>query len=254
MKLRATLLLFSTVCSIGSFSMSKIEADSLAAQSARAYTAGDHAAALRSLDPVATYFDSPALQLNIGNCWFKLGDVAHAVLHYERGLLLAPGDADLRANLDLANEQVKDRINPAPTFALGNSWQRLRGGQDPDQWARRSLWAGLLFFMLLGIALVQKPGNRKRIFGFAAALASVLLLASIAFAGARARELGAHSKAIIMAPKVDVRGEPRDGAKVLFVLHKGTKVGVLKAENGWFEVELPNGAVGWMPADTIERI
>jgi hypothetical protein len=41
-----------------------------------------------------------------------------------------------------------------------------------------------------------------------------------------------------MAPKVDVRSEPREFVTVLFVLHKGTKVTVLQQSNDWSEVKL----------------
>lgn len=234
--------------------LTKVEADSLVARGQRSYMAGDHQAALSVFDSVAMTHNSAALQLNIGNCWFKLGDVARAVLHYERGLRLAPGDADLRANLDLANEQVKDRITGRPAFALGTTWARLRGGHDPDQWARRSLWACAVFFTLLAMAFIARAKLLRRVAWALSATALVFLALCIAFAGARHGEVTNDREAIIMTPKVDVLGEPRTGSKVLFVLHRGTKVEVLQATEGWCEVQLANGNVGWMPATTIERI
>lgn len=234
--------------------VTRLEADSLVARAQRAYAAGDHQAALAAFDSVAATYNSAALQLNIGNCWFKMGDVAHAVLHYERGLRLAPGDEDLLANLDLANEQVKDRVAEKPSFALGTTWARLRGGHDPDQWARRSLWACALFFVLLTAAIVVRRKALRRIVLGSAGAALIFLVLCIAFAIARHGEVLDDSQAIIMEPKVDVLGEPRPGSKVLFVLHKGTKLTVLQAAGGWYEVQLPNGNVGWMPPATIERI
>lgn len=240
--------------SLNASAVTKLEADSLVAQAQRAYAAGDHQAALTAFDSVATTYNSAALQLNIGNCWFKMGDVAHAVLHYERGLRLAPGDEDLLANLDLANEQVKDRVAEKPSFALGTTWARLRGGHDPDQWARRSLWACAVFFVLLTAAIVVRRKTLRRIVLGSAGAALIFLVLCIAFAIARHGEVLDDSQAIIMEPKVDVLGEPRPGSKVLFVLHKGTKLTVLQVAGGWYEVQLPNSNVGWMPPATIERI
>jgi SH3-like domain-containing protein len=68
------------------------------------------------------------------------------------------------------------------------------------------------------------------------------------------REATDNSQAIILTPKVDVRSEPRESATTLFVLHEGTKVMVLQDRNGWSEVRLPNGSVGWMPPATLVRI
>ena len=252
--MKRLLTFFFALASLFASAVTRLEADSLVARAQRAYAAGDHQAALAAFDSVATTYNSAALQLNIGNCWFKMGDVAHAVLHYERGLRLAPGDEDLLANLDLANEQVKDRVAEKPSFALGTTWARLRGGHDPDQWARRSLWACAFFFVLLTAAIVVRRKALHRIVLGSAGAALIFLVLCIAFAIARHGEVLDDSQAIIMEPKVDVLGEPRPGSKVLFVLHKGTKLTDLQVAGGWYEVQLPNGNVGWMPPATIERI
>lgn len=252
--MKSTLMILCLFATLGLKAMPDAQADQLVAQGQRAYAAGDHQAALNAFDSVAIQFNSAALQLNIGNCWFKMGDVAHAILHYERGLRLAPGDVDLQANLDLANEQVKDRIAAPPAFALGTTWERIRSGNDPDQWARRSLWAVSAFFALLAAAVVVRAANVRRALWALCAGAVFWMCLCIAFAAVRHTEVRDDSEAIIMAAKVDVRGEPREASTVLFVLHKGTKVTVLQESQGWCEVQLPNGNVGWMPPASVERI
>ena len=81
------------------------ERDLLAAAE-QAYAAGDHQLALQLYDSVLTRSTSAGLQYNIGNCYFKLNDVPRAILHYERALELSPGDDDIRANLELARQQI----------------------------------------------------------------------------------------------------------------------------------------------------
>lgn len=229
-------------------------ADTLVERAERAYAAGDYERALELLDTVRAEYTSPGLLLNIGNCYYKLGDIPRAVLNYERGLRLAPGDEDLQANLDLARERVTDRVNQLPAFALGSTWSRVRGGRDVDQWARRSLWAGLAFFVLLGAGLTLRKRWLKRVLLGTSGAAFVFLVIAVVFAAARHAEVVDNSEAIILAPKVDVLSEPRTGTTVLFVLHKGTKVTVLQEQNKWYEVKLPNGSVGWMPPSSLERI
>ncbi|MEO8591627.1 MAG: SH3 domain-containing protein [Flavobacteriales bacterium] len=234
--------------------LDKTAADSLSAQAQRAYASGDYERALHLFDSVRVDYTSPSLLLNIGNCHFKMGDVPRAILNYERGLRLAPGDEDMQANLDLAREQVKDRVNQLPAFALGSTWGRMRGGSDMDQWARRTLWVGLVFFLLLAAGFTMRQRWMRRSMLGASGAALIALVICIAFAGTRHAEIIDDSEAIILAPKVDVSSEPRAGSTTLFVLHKGTKVSVLQEQNGWYEVKLPNGSVGWMPPATLERI
>ncbi len=245
---------FLLLAGLSSAAMSRLDADSVIAQASRAYAGGDHANALALFDSANTAFTSPALLYNIGNCHFKLNDIPHAILFYERALRLAPGDADVQTNLELARQNVVDRVNELPTFTLGSTWGRLRGGRDADQWARRSLWACLLLFGALAAAVATRQRTTRRLLFAVSGLLLVGTVLSVSFATFRDRELADDSSAIIMSPKVDVRSEPRNSGTVLFVLHKGTKVTILQQENGWNEVQLANGSVGWMPPTSLERI
>lgn len=219
-----------------------------------AYSKGDHQKALALYDSVNTSYTSPALLYNIGNCWSKLSDTPHAILYYERALRLAPGAEDVQANLDLERSKVVDRMNSLPAFTLGSLWDRLQGGTDVDQWARRSLWACAFMALAAILGLLLRKRVLKRSLFALAGLALVATLVSTALAAYRVQEVESRSQAIIMSPTVDILGEPRSGATRLFILHQGTKVGVLQQQNGWQEVRLASGAVGWVPTEAIEVI
>ncbi|MCC7501972.1 MAG: tetratricopeptide repeat protein [Flavobacteriales bacterium] len=250
--MKALLLTLLLAGSIGSATAQMPPALADSAQSA--YARGDHQRALLFYDSLNGSWNSASLLFNIGNCHFKLNDVPRAILYYERALRLAPGAEDIQANLDLARMQAVDRVNELPAFTLGGFWERTRGGRDIDQWARRSLWASLLLFILLSAwVLVRRRRGRNVLLG-ASGLALVVTISCVALAAYRVREATDDSQAIIMAAKVDVRSEPREGATALFVLHEGTKVMVLQEQNGWSEVRLPNGSVGWMPPSSLVRI
>ena len=251
-------VVLSFVLFVASFSLVRaevpVEMDSLTAQATRTYAAGEYEQALALFDSVNAHYSSPSLLYNIGNCYFKLNDISHAILFYERALRLAPGDADVKANLELARQSVVDRVNELPAFNLGSTWGKIRGGNDPDQWARRSLWACMLLFLALTTAVVVRLRILKRALFALSGLLFFATVLSVSFAAYRNSEVKDDSEAIVMTAKVDVRSEPRTNTTVLFVLHKGTKVIVLKTENEWSEVQLANGSVGWMPPSTIERI
>ena len=218
------------------------------------YATGDHQTALNIYTALAGSHASPALYYNLGNCHFKLGNKAQAVLWYERAHRLAPGDADINANLDLARAQVVDRVNAAPGIALGGWWSNFRAGTNVDQWAKRSLWLCLATFVLLAVLLWVQASVLHRVVVVAASVLGVCTLLALALAAYRTVELRNDKEAIVMVPKVDVRSEPRDGGLAVFVLHEGTKLNVQQVRDGWCEVRLANGNVGWMKADALERI
>src|SRR5262245_15874464 len=77
----------------------------------RLYQAGNYSESLKRYEEiVADGYEAPALYYNIGNAQFKLGHLGQAIVSYERALRLAPRDADVRANLDLARSMTADEI------------------------------------------------------------------------------------------------------------------------------------------------
>lgn len=223
-------------------------------QAQQAYAGGDYQRALALYDSIHTEFTSAGLLFNIGNCYSKLGDVPHAILFYERALLLAPGAEDIQANLDLERTKVMDRIGQLPSFTLGSAWDRVLGGKDIDQWARISLWACALMAVLAAAGILLRARAARRALFATAALAAGTTIISTALAAHRTREVQRHSEAIIMVPSTEILGEPREGSTRLFILHQGSKVGMLGTQGDWQEVLLPNGAVGWLLSTSVERI
>ncbi len=239
---------------IGLSLLSHASTEQLLQEAQDAYAKGDHQKALALYDSVNTTYTSPSLLFNIGNCWSKLGDTPHAILYYERALRLAPGAEDVQANLDLEHSKVVDRLNELPAFTLGSVWDRLQGGTDVDQWARRSLWACALMALAAIVGVILRQRALKRTLFTLSALALVVTILSTALAAYRVHEVESRSQAIIMSPSVEILGEPRSGATRLFILHQGTKVGALQQQNGWQEVRLSSGSVGWVPQEAIEII
>ena len=223
-------------------------------QAQDAYSKGDHKQALSLYDSVNTSETSAGLLFNIGNCWSKLGDVPHAILYYERALRLAPGAEDVQANLDLERSKVVDRVNELPSFTLGSVWDRLQGGTDVDQWARRSLWACAIMALAAAAGIWMNSRTAKRLLFSLASLALVATILSGLLAFYRVQQVESRSEAIIMSPSVDILGEPRQGATRLFILHQGTKLGTLQRQGEWQEVRLASGAVGWLAAKDVEII
>lgn len=250
--MRTLPFIFIACLSAGSLQANTDQAMADSAQAA--YARGQHEQALALYDSLNAKWSSPALLYNIGNCHFKLNDIPHAILYYERALRLAPGSEDVQANLDLARSRVADRVNELPAFTLGGSWDRTLAGTDNDQWARRSLWAMLVLCALLAAWRIARQRAISGVLLGMSAVAFIALSIALLLAFRRKNEASNSTQAIVMTARVDVRSEPRLGATTLFVLHEGTKVTVLQTNGDWNEVRLPNGSVGWMPPASLVRI
>ncbi len=200
-------------------------------------------------------FTSAALEYNLGNAYYKAGDLARSILHWERALALDPGDEDALANLALARTLTVDEIEPLPEFWLvsvlrwwvdllprgalitlvGGGWILLTGGvaarlvsptQLGSRVGRASAVAGGLLVVVLGINLVVRESG-----------------------------LGRAERGIVMIESVPVRSAPAaEDDLTLFQVHEGTRVRIDQQAGQWVEVVLDDGKVGWLPLEAIETI
>jgi Flp pilus assembly protein TadD len=84
------------------------------------YQAGQFAqAALAYQQLVDQGYADSALDYNLGNAYYKQGDLGRAILNFRRAAELAPRDADIAANLELARLQAVDKVEQTAERALG---------------------------------------------------------------------------------------------------------------------------------------
>ena len=196
--------------------------------------------------------ESASLYYNIGNAFYKGGDVAHAILWYERALKVDPSYEDARVNLAFVRTQIQDRIEDIPEFFL-KSWARKLCWLLPS-----NAWA-VLTLVLLGavlacllLFLLGRGGARKAGF-FSGLVALILCLMCFWFAFWQRSEGLSHQSAIVTAAVSEVKSSPGSGVS-LFVLHEGTKVKTLETVGDWQNIELADGRQGWIPSGSITVI
>ena len=222
----------------------------------RLYQEGDFEDALASyLRLVEAGFESGEVYYNIGNAYFKLGDLAQSILHYERARRLLPGDQDVQANLELARSLTVDEIEPLPRFRLFSAvawWVDLL----PRTLLITVVGASYLVGTGVVLLLILKRGVRVAVWGRRIALASgvVFLLFGLNLT-LREFELGRAQEAVVLQAQVDVKSAPLDDETLtVFTVHEGTKVRIDRLSEEWAEVVLEDGRVGWVPVRVLETI
>ena len=230
--------------------------DSLWNAGVAAYTEGDFASALQDWEDVrATGLMSKELYYNLGNAYFKTGEMAQSILWYERALKLDPSDADIRHNLEYARSLTQDRIEEVPEIFF-EQWGHAMCYLLPS-----NTWAVLcLVFLAAAIAmallfLLGSTAGRRRV-GFFVGIAC-LLFAFLGwdFAQWQRQEALAQDRAIVMRPVSSVKSSPSaESAKDLFILHEGTRVKILDNVGSYSNIELGDGRQGWIPSADIEVI
>lgn len=220
-----------------------------------AYDSAQYQQSIQLYEQVTEQFGtSPELYYNLGGAYFKSKNYPKAILNYERCLLFDPSHADAKVNLELAQMQCTDKIEPLRPMIFTVWSHSLRDTMSCSAWA---LWAQVLFVLFIaGLAayfFVRLTALRK--VGFYGAIVSLLLcFICINYASQQKERLMVRNDAIVMAPSVIVRSSPADSGTQLFTIHEGLKVHIRSTLSGWSEVELLDGNVGWLPSSTIEVI
>ncbi|NIQ74975.1 MAG: SH3 domain-containing protein [Gammaproteobacteria bacterium] len=60
--------------------------------------------------------------------------------------------------------------------------------------------------------------------------------------------------AIILSSSVSVKSAPAYKSTDLFIIHEGLKIEVTGQDGDWLRICLPDGKVGWIPADMASVI
>ncbi len=224
----------------------------------RLYESGDFAQAARLYQQLVDdgYTDSGVFY-NLGNAYFKQGDLGRAVLSYRRAALLAPRDADIRANLALARSQTVDQLKdsqrpgiPAQLAALASRWLTL------NELAGISLGLWSLGLLLLILYLNSRPNTQRREgLQYGLILLSLLFVATVLAFGSRLYLARHQPEAVVVASQIDVTSGPGNQYVVEFTLHGGTEVNLIETRDTWSRLALPGGDLqGWVPSSAVEAV
>ena len=244
--------------SIGShteFSATKSVDNVTKAQGDSAYMRNDYASAIQIYESLLKKGEAAEVYYNLGNSYYKADDIAKAILNYERALLLQPGNADIRANLEIARSKMIDKVVSVPDIFFVAWVKSLTNCLSVDAWAK----LGIVFFILLLISFSLFFFSKQIIWKKNGFIAGILFLVftvlSNIFASEQKSELLDRNDAIVLSPSVTVRSTPSESGTGLFVLHEGHKIEIKdNSMREWKEIRLEDGKVGWIPASAIEVI
>lgn len=207
--------------------------------------AGDRAAAIGLYESLLEAgVEHEDLYFNLGNVLARDGRHLDAVIAYERALRLAPGDDDVRANLDTVRAEMLGEAAKGPPEELG-----LADVLDPlvsPLPAAPMTYAFLVANLLLVLLLIAV--KKRAVIATVAAVTVMLgaVTAGHAIVAADPRGVVLESTKLKRGPHA--RYEERGEAET------GTRVRVLEEEAGWLRVQNPDGTTGWLRERRVERL
>jgi tetratricopeptide (TPR) repeat protein len=219
------------------------------------YAANEYEKAINTYESIlAEGFESSALYFNLGNAYFKNGEIVMAILYFERANRLSPNDEDIQFNLEMANQFVVDKIEPLPRPFFIKWGKSIVNIYNADGWAIISLISFVLLLLFAAGYIFARTIAIKKTSFLLASLMLVITLTTYGFASAQRTIANTHNEAIIFNPTVTVKASPDESGTDLFVIHEGLKVTIVDELNDWIEVKLDDGNSGWVSKAVLERI
>jgi len=196
--------------------------------------------------------ESASLYFNLGNAYFKKGDLGHAILYYLRAKRLDPSDEDIVSNLEFARQfsrvQMEGvQLNPINSFLIS-----LVDPYRIDSLAWASSGCFVLFFLFLIIRFglgISNPGVRIGII-----LALILLVVSTSLTTFKYRHEFLTRRGVIVAEEAPVKTGPTEQSDIELQGAPGLVVEILDETVDYYNVLFENKRRGWIEKRLVAEI
>ena len=193
---------------------------------------------------------SADLHYNLGNAYFRNGQIGLSILNFEKALKNQPSHENAAFNLELANTKLADKFEAVPEVSFSGLLRGL------NKSVSHNLISLLGIFFLLAAAGLFLLGKKNKNASFVK-LARIGAITGFVFTVISWKQLSSvndYKAGIILMPSANIFSEPNEGSTLLFEVHEGTKVEILSESNGWINVKAPNNEIGWIVENIFEGI
>jgi hypothetical protein len=195
---------------------------------------------------------SAPLCFDLGNAELKAGHLGAALLNYERARYLAPDDAGINHNLQLARQQAGLKPNPY------RWWQVVIRSIDWTVWLALICGSlGLILFALIGMAALRNQANEKsgwRKFFKAILFVCIPLFLFFGFVELSAVGFGDRIEGVIVVKEATLRLSPFDSAERTGAVPEGELVTVETRYHDYLWIDERSRQSGWVAVKELEPV
>ncbi len=216
----------------------------------RAHEAYDHGLYDEAITLYPKNIMDGQLLYNLGNFYFKKGEIGNSIFYFKMAKRLIPRDADLNFNLDYARKQVKDSLEDKRSVIHKLVDSSLLSFIDTI--IIFTLFS-VLFFSLSILLLYFK--NEWLIWPRRVCLPLFVLSLFNVYLSYNQQNA---NFGVVLAANANVYSGVGKGDVVLFELHEGTEFSVNDkidiSEERWYEIGLVDGKKGWIKSASVRTL
>lgn len=216
-------------------------------QANQAYEHEDYYKAIELYEQAVSNTNNGKLYYNLGNAYFKSGQIGRALLNYNRARFLAPRDRDINTNIQfLRNYRIDKNLNiESPIIKLISSIFHLFS-------FREAMFLATILFLITIILIVLSIIFYQRIFSYIAiAIGVIFLYLFITWQVWQSEK--SSPRAVVVNQEVTLRSGPGQEYKDILIGHDGLEVRIIESRGEYSLVQFPGGG-GWVESNSIEKI
>lgn len=195
---------------------------------------------------------SAPLYYNLGNAYFKNGDLGYAVLYYLKARRLDPADSDIQSNLEFARSLATVQLEGVQLNPINSLFESIVTPYKLNSMA----WLSSLFFILfVGLLIVR--------FGFglvsgwvkpAIITVLILLVCTAALTTYKYQHDFVTRWAVVVGEEVSVMSGPSDSASLEFQGEPGLVVRIAGESSDYYDVIFENQRRGWVKKSLLAEV
>jgi len=190
-------------------------------------------------------YESGYLFYNLGNAYFKKGELGKAILNYEKALKFIPLDSDLRTNYNYALSLIKVPVKDLESFWFTRFLNKVFSPFTVDN---LTILLSLIYLFLLGVLTLFFRKHRKVI------VLSLIFLFSFSFSGLILKVSKQGKEAIVITKEAQVKFAPLDEATLYFRVYEGQKLRIISQEGSYYKIRDHRQKIGWVEKKALEVI
>ncbi|MDO1501972.1 tetratricopeptide repeat protein [Winogradskyella maritima] len=197
---------------------------------------------------------SAEVYFNLANAHYKLNHIAPSIYNYEKALLLAPNDSEIKNNRSFAQNMTIDGFSTVPKVGFARITNNLTNTLSTDGWAVFAVTGVVLFVIFYLLYYFSYTSSKKRIAFILSFVVALIALVALVMAFQK-ETLDANDKpAIVFADEIKMQADPNLKSDEILRIHEGTKVQIIDVYEAWNKIRLSNGTEGWIPAESIKKL
>ncbi|OGC91017.1 MAG: hypothetical protein A2W25_08030 [candidate division Zixibacteria bacterium RBG_16_53_22] len=222
-------------------------------QAAEYYDGGQYQSAIENYRVlIERQFENAQVYYNLGNAYFKAGELGHAIWSFRKALRLDPGFKQAKTSLEYARSFNTDQVSIERRGFILDIWDFLSGLLSSNGYLIVLSIAWWLAAALLIYKMIRLESPSWLYYLLIVPL--VIIIFASASAARRISEDRLTRWGVISRESADIREGPGVEFNRLEVGHEGLEFKILNDRENSFLIELRNGLVGWVGKEAVLEI